>query len=85
MLACCGNRALAPGLRPLVVLGPLLLARPSQWSPTLCPWLGPEQIIRILRESEGLKVEDACRKHSISTQTYHRWKAKYGGMGLAEG
>ena len=43
-----------------------------------------EQIIRILRESEGLKVEDACRKHSVSTQTYHRWKAKYGGMGLAE-
>ncbi|MGF1451428.1 MAG: transposase [Opitutales bacterium] len=37
-----------------------------------------EQIIRILRESEGLKVEEACRRHNISPPTFHRWKAKYG-------
>jgi len=43
-----------------------------------------EQIIRILRESEGLSVDEACRKHEISAPTYHRWKAKYGGMGIKE-
>ena len=43
-----------------------------------------EQIIRILRESEELSVDEACRKHGISAPTYHRWKAKYGGMGIKE-
>ena len=43
-----------------------------------------EQIIRILRDSEGLSVDEACRKHEISAPTYHRWKAKYGGMGVKE-
>ena len=46
--------------------------------------LTTEQIIRILRESEGLNVEEACRKHEISAPTYHRWKAKYAGMGIKE-
>lgn len=44
----------------------------------------PEQIIRILRSSEGMKVEDACREHGMSTQTYYRWKEKYGNMGVKE-
>lgn len=43
-----------------------------------------EQIIRILRDSEGLSVDEACRRHEISAPTYHRWKAKYGGMGIKE-
>jgi putative transposase len=43
-----------------------------------------EQIIRILRDSEGLSVDEACRKHQISAPTYHRWKAKYGGMGIKD-
>lgn len=43
-----------------------------------------EEIIRILRESEGLKVEEACRIHGISQPTYHRWKAKYGQMDVKE-
>ena len=51
-----------------------------------------EQIIRILRESEGLKVEEACRAYNMSPATYHRdstelvevWKNKYGGMGVKE-
>ena len=43
-----------------------------------------EQIIRILRDSEGLSVDEACRKHEISAPPYHRWKAKYGGMGVRE-
>jgi putative transposase len=45
-----------------------------------------EQIIRILREAEGsqLKTEEVCRQHSISAQTFYRWKSKYGGMDLKE-
>lgn len=40
-----------------------------------------EQIIGVLREVEtGRKIGEACRAHGISQQTYHRWKAKYGGM-----
>ena len=42
-----------------------------------------EQIIRILREADSqMKAEEVCRKHSISPQTYYRWKSKYGGMDL---
>jgi putative transposase len=40
-----------------------------------------EQIIKILKEKEaGAKVADLCRRHGISEQTLHRWKAKFGGM-----
>lgn len=44
-----------------------------------------EQIINILREGEaGLKTSDICRKHGICLNTFHRWKAKYGGMQVSE-
>jgi putative transposase len=44
-----------------------------------------EQIIRILRESDsGKTVEQVCRSHNISPQSYYRWKQKYGGMDLSE-
>jgi len=44
-----------------------------------------EQIINILKSVEaGQKVADACRSNSISEQTYHRWKAKYGGLDVNE-
>ena len=44
-----------------------------------------EQIIRILREADtGLGVEDICRKHNISYQSFYRWRNKYGGMGIKE-
>jgi len=43
-----------------------------------------EQIIRILRASEGMKVEDACREYGMSAQTYYRWKEQYGNMGVKE-
>jgi putative transposase len=40
-----------------------------------------EQIIQIPKGVEaGQRVSDACRAHGISEQTYHRWKAKYGGL-----
>jgi putative transposase len=39
------------------------------------------QIVSILKEADaGMKVEQICRKHSISNATYYNWKSKYGGM-----
>ena len=44
-----------------------------------------EQIIGILREGEaGRPVRELCRTHGISTQTFHRWKAKFGGMEVSD-
>lgn len=44
-----------------------------------------EQIIRVLGEVEaGATVKDVCREHGLSTGTYYRWKAKYGGMDVNE-
>jgi putative transposase len=43
------------------------------------------QIFGILKESEsGVSIEELCRKRGISTATYYKWKAKYGGMELSE-
>jgi len=40
------------------------------------------QIVSILKEAEGrqLPVQELCRKHGITEQTYYRWKSKYGGL-----
>jgi putative transposase len=44
-----------------------------------------EQIIRILEEVQGGRlVKDICREQGISEGTYHRWKAKYGGLDVSE-
>ncbi len=44
-----------------------------------------EQIIKILKEKEaGAKLADVCRQHGISEQTFHRWKAKFGGMEVSD-
>ena len=44
-----------------------------------------EQIIGILKQVEaGQKISDVCRSSGISEQTYHRWKAKYGGLDVSE-
>jgi len=44
-----------------------------------------EQIIGILREQEaGVPVMDLCRKHGLSSPTFYKWKAKYGGLGVSE-
>jgi putative transposase len=44
-----------------------------------------EQIIGILREQEtGVAVADLCRKHGLSSPTFYKWKAKYGGMDVSE-
>lgn len=45
----------------------------------------PEQVIRKLREAdrllgEGLAVPEVAKQLEVSEQTYHRWRAQYGGM-----
>jgi putative transposase len=49
----------------------------------------PEQIIRMLRQAEvklaaGSSVEQVARELGISEATFHRWKARYGGMNPQE-
>ena len=45
----------------------------------------PEQIASILKQHEaGLSTSEICRQHNISSQTLHRWKPKYTGMGTPE-
>jgi putative transposase len=44
-----------------------------------------EQIIGILREQEaGATTADVCRKHRISSATFYKWKAKYGGLEVSD-
>ncbi len=44
-----------------------------------------EQIIGILREQEaGVPVAELCRKHGLSSPTFYKWKAKYGGLDVSE-
>jgi putative transposase len=44
-----------------------------------------EQIIGILREQElGASVLDLCRRHGLSSATFYKWKAKYGGLDVSE-
>jgi putative transposase len=39
------------------------------------------QIFQILKEAEtGIPVADLCRKHGMSTATFYKWRAKFGGM-----
>jgi putative transposase len=38
-----------------------------------------------LRENEaGAKTADLCRKHGISSATFYKWKAKYGGLEVSD-
>ena len=45
----------------------------------------PEQIIRKLREadgmlSEGKGIAEVCQQLEVSEATFHRWRNQYGGM-----
>ena len=44
-----------------------------------------EQIIGILREQEaGVATAEVCRRHGVSSATFYKWKAKFGGMDVSE-
>lgn len=44
-----------------------------------------EQIVGILKEQEaGIAVAELCRKHGVSSPTFYKWKAKYGGLDVSE-
>ena len=45
-----------------------------------------EQIAHILAQvNSGLEsIDEACRKYSVSRQTFYRWKKKFDGMGVME-
>src|SRR5262249_42604204 len=44
-----------------------------------------EQIIAILREQEaGARTEEVCRKHGISSATFYKWKARWGGLEVSD-
>jgi putative transposase len=45
----------------------------------------PEQIIPKLRQAEvdlgqGMSLAQVCQKLAVSENTFHRWRAQYGGM-----
>jgi putative transposase len=39
------------------------------------------QILAILRQAEGgMPVAELCRAHGMSSASFYKWRAKYGGM-----
>ncbi len=44
-----------------------------------------EQIIGLLKQHEsGIATSELCRQHNISSATFYKWKAKFGGMNASE-
>jgi putative transposase len=44
-----------------------------------------EQIIAILAEqARGEQTAEVCRRHGISSPTFYKWKAKFGGMDVSD-
>ena len=44
-----------------------------------------EQIIGILKQQEsGVSTADVCREHGISSGTFYKWKAKFGGLEVSD-
>jgi putative transposase len=42
------------------------------------------QIMAVLKQAEaGTPVPDLCREHGVSTATFYKWRAKFGGMDVA--
>jgi putative transposase len=39
------------------------------------------QIMQILNQAEaGISAPELCREHGMSSATFYKWRAKYGGM-----
>ena len=44
-----------------------------------------ERIIAVLREQEaGVATAEVCRQHRVSSATFYKWKAKFGGLDVSE-
>ena len=44
-----------------------------------------EQIIAILKDQEaGVPTAEVCRRHGVSSATFYKWKAKFGGLEVSE-
>ena len=44
-----------------------------------------EQIIGILQEQEpGVATAEVCRRPGVSSATFYKWKAKFGGLDVSE-
>lgn len=44
-----------------------------------------EQTIVILKEQKaGMATAEDCRLHGISSATFYKWKAKFGGLDVSE-
>jgi len=44
-----------------------------------------EQVIAVLKEQEaGMATADVCRRHGVSSATFYKWKAKYGGLEVSD-
>ena len=44
-----------------------------------------EQIIGMIKEQEaGMPTAEVCRKHGVSSASFYKYKAKYGGMDVSE-
>lgn len=42
------------------------------------------QIMSILRQADsGIPVPALCREHGMSSATFYKWRAKYGGMDVS--
>jgi len=44
-----------------------------------------EQIIATLKEQEaGMPTADVCRRHGVSSATFYKWEAKFGGLEVSD-
>ena len=44
-----------------------------------------EQIIGFLKQAEaGLPIQELCRKGGFSDATFYKWRARFGGMDVAD-
>jgi len=45
------------------------------------PRFSDSQILTILKQNEaGVSVQDLCREHGMSSASFYKWRAKFGGM-----
>jgi putative transposase len=48
------------------------------------PRFKESQIFQVLKEAEaGVPIAELCRKHGMSSASFYKWRAKYGGMDVS--